>query len=98
MRNTDQYLKDNLYFRCGHAVSRLCEAGLVERPQLSSSENEVHEWWLVSADLAQRLQQVGLPVLTFYELHMWGRASPRGNVAEDLDLLGALHAKQARAS
>jgi hypothetical protein len=98
MRNTEHYLKDNLYFRCGHAVSRLCEAGLVDRPELASSETEVHEWWLVSDDLAGRLQRAGLPVLNFYELHMWGRAAPRGNVAEDLDLLGALREPARRSS
>ena len=65
-------------------------AGLVEWPVLQDSEREVHEWWLVSDELAGRLQRAGQPVLHFGELNMWGRGTAGGELREDLDLAGAL--------
>ena len=85
-----QYIQDNVYFRCGQAVSRLCEAGLAARPELASSENEIREWWLVSAALADKLRSAGQTVLQFHELNMWGRGSTQVPPKDDLDLRGAL--------
>jgi hypothetical protein len=90
MSATARYLKDHVYFRCGQAVSRLCEAGLLARPELASSETEIGEWWLVSPELAGRLQAAGLPVLRFYELHLWGRSASGSPLTDDVDLRAAL--------
>jgi hypothetical protein len=48
--------------RCGQAVSHLVEAGLVPRPHVQGSEQEVREWWLVAPELGERLSAAGLPV------------------------------------
>jgi hypothetical protein len=86
-------LREHVFFRCGQAVSRLYEAGLVERPEVADSETEIREWWLVSPDLAERLQAAGQPVLRFHELHMWGRSSTQSSLRDDLELQRALAAK-----
>jgi hypothetical protein len=81
-------IRDNVYCRCGHAVSRLFEIGLLARPDWITSEDEVREWWLVSRELAARLAAAGQPVVRFCELSMWGRSTT--GVAPEDDL--ALHA------
>jgi hypothetical protein len=86
-----EYLSRHVFGRCGQAVSRLAEAGLVPRPELASSEDQIHEWWLVSAELAERLHAAGLPVLQFAELHMWGRFSSGGALEDDAELIAAVH-------
>lgn len=90
MTSTAQYIRENVFFRCGHAVSRLCDAGLLARPELPSSELEIHEWWLVSAELAARLETAGLPVLRFHEMNLWGRGGAQGELKDDLELRAAL--------
>ena len=90
MTATTQFLREHVFRRCGHAVSQLCEAGLLTPPALASSETEINEWWLVSGELAERLRASGLPVLEFHELHMWGRTSSQTPLKDDLDLLGAI--------
>ena len=92
MNRTLQYIREHVYFRCGHAVSRLCDAGLLARPETTDSESEINEWWLVSEELAGRLHSAGLPVLQFYEMHMWGRAAARVPLKDDLDLARVLPA------
>jgi hypothetical protein len=77
------YIAQNVFGRCGHAVTRLVEAGLVPRPQLPDSETEVREWWLVSPQAAHALRQAGQPVLQFCELYLWGRTQARGVPLED---------------
>jgi hypothetical protein len=84
----DKYIKENVFCRCGQAVSRLVAAELVPRPEMPTSESEVYEWWLVSADLAAKLRAAGLPVLQFAELNMWGRTTT-GVALEDDPLLRA---------
>ena len=91
MRDLKRYIAKHVYGHCGQAVSRLVEAGLVPRPELASSEDEIHEWWLVSADLAARLRKAGLPVLQFAELHMWGRYASGGALEDDEELVAAVH-------
>lgn len=86
-----EYLGRHVFGRCGQAVSRLAEAGLVPRPELPSSEDQIHEWWLVSAELADRLHAAGLPVLQFGELRMWGRYSRGGALEDDEELIAAVH-------
>ena len=49
-----RYIKQHVYCRCGQAVSRLAAAELLARPELPTSEAEVHEWWLVSPELAAK--------------------------------------------
>jgi hypothetical protein len=80
----------HVFHRCGRAVSRLVEAGLAPRPEMPMSEREVHEWWLVSPPLAEKLRERGAPVLEFCELAMWGRAGTGVPVGEDADLAAAL--------
>lgn len=86
MRTIDKHV----FHRCGRAVSRLAEAGLVPRPEMPSSEVEVHEWWLVSPPLGAKLRERGAPVLEFCELAMWGRAGTGVPVQDDADLAAAL--------
>jgi hypothetical protein len=38
------YIKRNIFCRCGQAVSRLAASELIPRPEMPTSENEVHEW------------------------------------------------------
>lgn len=84
---TTQYIRENVHGRCGQAVSRLAEAGLLPAPELITSEIEVHEWWLVSAELGDKLRQARMAVVNFGELTMWGRGSTGTPVEQDLDLL-----------
>jgi hypothetical protein len=85
-----RYIKQHVYNRCGQAVSRLAAADLVARPELPTSEAEVHEWWLVSPELAEKLRAAQQPVLSFYELNMWGRAVTGVALEEDEDLAAAI--------
>jgi hypothetical protein len=84
-----RYIAENVYTRCGQAVTRLTEAGLVQRPDMPDSEAEVREWWLVSPQAARALREAGQPVLQFCELFMWGRTQARGNTLEDDPALAA---------
>ncbi|MDE2401833.1 MAG: hypothetical protein KGL90_09230 [Burkholderiales bacterium] len=94
MPSTTQYLKDHVFCRCGQAVSQLVESGLVGRPELISSEVEIGEWWLVSAELADTLRAAGLPMLQFGELNMWGRSAAKTPLKDDIDLINAITAKR----
>ena len=78
-----RYIAENVFSRCGQAVTRLSEAGLLPRPEMPDSETEVHEWWLVSPFLARALRAAGQPVLQFCELHMWGRTQAPGALEDD---------------
>jgi hypothetical protein len=84
----DDAVQRHVFTRCGQAVTRLAEAGLVPWPVVPDSEREVGEWWLVSDDLAGRLRGAGHPVLRFGELNLWGRAS--GGAPQDDPELKAL--------
>ena len=90
-------LDKHVFHRCGRAVSRLVESGLVPRPEMPTSEAEVHEWWLVSAPLAAALRERGAPVLEFCELSMWGRAETGSPLEKDADLAAALSGLRAAA-
>ena len=50
---------------------------------MPTSESEVHEWGLVSPDLAAKLRAERCPVLQFCELNMWGREAT-GTALEDV--------------
>ena len=93
MKTVDKHV----FHRCGRAVSRLVEAGLAPRPEMPTSEREVHEWWLVSPPLAEKLRERGAPVLEFCELSMWGRAETGAPVEQDADLAAALSGLRAAA-
>ena len=82
-----QYVQENVFCRCGQAVTALTEAGLLERPVMPNSENEIHEWWLVSRDLAERLLARNRPVLQFAELYLWGREATGIELPADPDLI-----------
>lgn len=84
------YIRRHVFGRCGQAVTRLAEAGLVEWPAQAGSEAEVNEWWLVSDPLATRLREAGVPVLRFGELNMWGRSAAGTELREDLQLASAM--------
>jgi len=84
-----RYIAENVHGRCGQAVTRLAEAGLVQHPEMPFSEAEVREWWLVSPQAARALQEAGQPVLQFCELHLWGRTQARGQPLEDDPALAA---------
>lgn len=85
-----KYIKDNVFCRCGRAVSRLVESELIARPDVPSSEVEVREWWLVSADLAARLRARLCPVVQFHELWMWGREATGIELEDDRELIAAI--------
>ena len=85
-----RYIRRHVFGRCGHAVSQLAEAGLVEWPAQAGSEVEVGEWWLVSDELATRLRETGVPVLRFAELNMWGRSAAGTELRDDLQLADAM--------
>jgi hypothetical protein len=79
----ERYIAENVYCRCGQAVTRLAEGGLIPRPEMPDSETEVHEWWLVSPRAARALREAGEPVVQFAELYMWGRTQAPGPLASD---------------
>jgi hypothetical protein len=85
-----------VFCRCGRAVSGLAESGLIARPEVPSSEVEVREWWLVSADLAARLRAKQCPVIQFHELYMWGREATGIELEDDRDLIAAIESVPAR--
>ena len=85
-----EYLIENVFGRCGQAVSRPSASGLIPRPEMPTSESEVHEWWLVSPDLAAGLRAACSPVLQFCELHMWGREASGTALEDDEELLAAI--------
>jgi len=91
-----RYIRENVFGRCGQAVSRLAASELVPRPEMPTSEHEVHEWWLVSADLAAKLRAERCPVLQFCELNMWGREATGTPLEDDEDLLAAIEPAPAR--
>ena len=90
MRAIKKYIKENVFCRCGQAVSQLAASELIPRPEMPTSEAEVHEWWLVSPDLAAKLRAEHLPVLQFGELYMWGRAATGMALEDDQELLAAI--------
>ena len=65
-------LDDHLYFPAGPAVAYLCETALGDH-RGAGEQAPQREWWLVSAELADRLHHAGMPVLHFPEMHLWGR-------------------------
>ena len=87
-----RYLRRNVLGHCGQAVTRLAEAGLVQWPVQPESEFEVHEWWLVSDELAVRLRDAGAPVLRFGELNRWGRSAAGIPLRDDAQLAGVIPA------
>jgi hypothetical protein len=91
-----EYIRENVFGRCGQAVSRLSASGLIPRPEVPTSEREVREWWLVSADLAAKLRAERSPVLQFCELHMWGREATGTALEDDEELLAAIGTPPAR--
>ena len=91
-----KYVRENVYGRCGQAVSRLVASELMPRPEMPTSESEVHEWWLVSPDLAAKLRAARSPVLQFCELHMWGREATGTALEEDEELMAAIGKPSAR--
>lgn len=96
MSTIRKYIRENVFGRCGHAVSRLAAAQLVPRPEMPTSESEVHEWWLVSADLAAKLRAERSPLLQFCELNMWGRSATGTALEDDEELLAAIGAPPGR--
>lgn len=82
--------RGQVFGRCGQVVSALAGAGLIARPELSVSEAEIYEWWLVSPALAEQLQARRAPVLRFCELWMWGRTQTGLPVEQDPTLIAAL--------
>ena len=69
---------------------------LIPRPEMPTSESEVHEWWLVSPDLAAKLRAARSPVLQFCELHMWGREASGTALEDDEELMAAIGKPPAR--
>jgi hypothetical protein len=96
MSTIKKYIKENVFGRCGQAVSRLAASELIPRPEMPTSESEVHEWWLVSADLAAKLRAARSPVLQFFELHMWGREATGTPLEDDEELMAAIGKSPAR--
>ncbi len=90
MSTITKYIEDHVLCRCGQAVTRLAEAGLIEWPPVPNSEVEINEWWLVTDALAAKLRAAQLPVIRFGELNMWGRSSTAPHLHDDLELVGAI--------
>jgi len=90
MTTIAQSIKDNVLCRCGQAVTRLAESGLIQWPVLANSEQEVNEWWLVTDALAAGLRAAQQPVIRFGELNMWGRSSTSPDLSGDPVLVGAI--------
>jgi len=90
MGSIKKYIKENVFCRCGQAVSLLATSQLVPRPELATSESEIYEWWLVSPDLAAKLRAARLPVLQFGELNMWGRTTTGVPLEDDVLVIAAL--------
>ena len=63
---------------------------LIPRPEMPTSASEVHEWWLVSPDLAAKLRAERSPVIQFCELNMWGREATGTALEDDEELLAAI--------
>ncbi len=93
-RSVRRYIESNVFCRCGRAVSRLVGSGLVSRPEMSSSEIEIYEWWLVSANLAGKLRTAGLPIIEFAELYMWGRTTAGVPLVSDPSLVAIAAAEE----
>lgn len=96
MNTIKKYIKENIFCRCGQAVSRLAASDLIPRPEMPTSEAEVHEWWLVSAELAGKLRADQHPILEFGELNMWGRSATGVALEDDQDLIDAIGQPPAR--
>jgi hypothetical protein len=96
MSSIRQYVRENAFGRCGQAVSLLAASELIPRPEMPTSEAEVHEWWLVSPGLAAKLRAARNPVLQFCELHMWGREAAGTALEDDEALLAAIGEPPAR--
>ena len=96
MTAINRYMQQNIFCRCGQAVSLLAASELIPRPEMSSSENEVHEWWLVSSELASKLRTAQLPVLQFGELNMWGRSATGLALKDDPELISVIGELPAR--
>lgn len=90
MSTITKYIEDNVLCRCGQAVTRLAESGLIEWPPVPNSEVEINEWWLVTDALAAKLRAAQLPVIRFGELNLWGRSSTAPHLQDDLELVGAI--------
>ena len=86
---TRRYIRDNVFGRCGPAVTRRAASGLLPRPAMPDSETEIHEWWLVSPLAARALRSAGQPVVQFCELYMWGRTGGPGALEDDPELIKA---------
>ncbi len=94
---TGRYVRENVYGRCGQAVTRLAASGLLARPAMPDSEIEIHEWWLVSPLAARALREAGEPVVQFCELYMWGRTGGPGALEDDPELIRAAQPREAPA-
>lgn len=90
MSALQQYIKENMFCRCGQVVSRLAANNLIPRYEMFPSESEVQEWWLVSQDLAEKLCAADLPVVRFGELYMWGRSAVGIPLEYDMELICAI--------
>jgi hypothetical protein len=72
-------IRENVFGRCGQAVSRLRERAHPRRRCRRASE--VHEWWLVSPDLAAKLRARAQPVCSSAAPHVGPRSG--GTALED---------------
>jgi len=97
MAKVSPRVHDHVFGRCGAAVGSLCAAGLLPRPELGCSENEVLDWWLVSRPLAARLREQGQAVLALDELNFWASTAAERTLEDDLVLRRALAGVQADA-
>jgi hypothetical protein len=97
MKAINKYIAENVFCRCGQVVSTLVAAGLMQRPEMATSESEIYEWWLVSPDLADKLRARRAPVVQFCELNMWGRTRTGVPLTEDQTLLASIGSLEASA-
>ncbi len=84
----ESYLSKHIYGNANRLAEHLREAGALDVPgywcypdeekeaEYGAVGREIMSWWIVSYDMARRLQNAGYCVLDFEEeVYLWGRTS-----------------------
>lgn len=80
----EAYLNQHIYGNANRLAEQLRESGALDVPgywhypdeEEDADGREIMSWWIVSYDMARRLQKAGYCVLDFEEeVYLWGRTS-----------------------
>ena len=80
----EAYLNKHVYGNANRLAEHLRESGTLDVPgywrypdeEEGEDGREIMSWWIVSYDMARRLQKAGYCVLDFEEeVYLWGRTS-----------------------